>query len=130
MERRLTATAHVLLEDRPRHRPFGSPEMRTERHSIPMTSLDTTRRRAFLLDRAAKYYEMIRLSCVSMREGPLARQIRPKGNGRMPPENVPASCHRRATREVGSELWRRAKYPRLQLHNRLRGVGQIHHQSA
>src|SRR5437773_209670 len=100
MERRLTATAHVLLEDRPRHRPFGSLETHTEHHSIPTTSPDTTRRRAFLLDRAAKYYEMIRPSCVSTREGLLARQIRPKGNGQMPPENVPASCHRRATREA------------------------------
>src|SRR5438105_8293871 len=130
MERRLIATVHVLLEDRPRYRPSGSLETRTERHSIPTTSPDTMRRRAFLLDRAAKYYEMIRPWCVSTRQGLLARQIQPKGNERMPPENVPASCHQRATREVGSELWRCAKYPRLQLHNRVRGVGQIHHQSA
>src|SRR4029077_2697158 len=115
MERRLTATAHVLLEHRPRRRPFGSLETHTERHSIPRTSPDTTRHRAFLLDRAAKYYEMIRPWYVSTRQGLLAHQIRLKGNGRMPPENVPASCHRRATREVGSELWRRAKCPRLQL---------------
>src|SRR4030095_9246805 len=107
MARRLIATAHVLLEDRPRRRPFGSLEMHTEHHSTPTTNPDTTRRRAFLLDRAAKYYETIRRWCVSTRRGPLARKVQPKGNGRMPPENVPASCHQRATREVGSALWRR-----------------------
>src|SRR4030095_10936837 len=130
MARRLIAMAHVLLEDRPRRRPFGSLEMHTEHHSIPTTSPDTTRCRAFLLDRAAKYYETIRPWCVSTREGFLARQIQPKGNVRMPPENVPPSCRQRATKEVGPELWRRAKCPRLQLQNRPRGVGQIHRQSA
>src|SRR6266487_496795 len=117
MVRRLIAMAHVLLEDRPQRRLFGSLEMHTEYHSTPTTSPDTTRHRAFLLDRAAKYYETIRLWCVSTREGLLARQIQPKDNGRMQPENVPASCRQRA------------KCPRPQLHNRLQGVGQIHHQS-
>src|SRR6266513_33600 len=129
MARRLIATAHVLLEDRPRRRPSGSLEMHREHHSIPTTSPDTTRRRASPLDRAAKYYETIRPWCVSTREGLLARQIQPKGNGRPPPENVPASCRQRATTEVGSELWRRAKCPTLQLQSPLRVVGQIHHQT-
>src|SRR5437868_12811482 len=109
MARRRIATAHVLLEDRPRRRPFESLEMHTEHHSSPTTSPDTTRRRAFLLDRAAKYYGMIQPWCVSTRQGFLACQIQPRGNGRMPPENVPASCRQRATSEVGSELWPRAK---------------------
>ena len=69
MARRLIATAHVLLEDRPQRRPFGSLEMYTEHHSTPTTSPDTTRRRAFLLDRAAKYYETIRPWCVSNERG-------------------------------------------------------------
>src|SRR5215471_660047 len=129
MARRLIATAHVLLEDRPQRRPFGSLEMHTERHSTPTTSLGTTRHRVFLLDQAAKYYETTQPWCVSKREAFRGRQIQPKDNGRMLPENVPASCRQSATREVGSELWRRAKCPRLQLRNRLQAVCQIHHQS-
>src|SRR5215217_1576416 len=124
MAQKLIATAHVLLVDRPQRRPFGSLETHTEHHSTPKTSPDTTRHRAFLLDRAAKYYETIRPWCVSTPKGFLGRQIRRKDNGPMPPENVPPSCRQRATREAGSELWQHAKYPLLQLHNRLQDVGQ------
>src|SRR5437773_12516592 len=119
MARRLIATAHVLREDRPRRRPFGWLGMHTEHHNTPTTIPDTTRRRAFLLDRAAKYYEMIRPSCVSTREGLLAHQIRLKDNGRTRAETLPASCHWRAISERRSKHLRRGRCPWRGLHNGL-----------